>query len=158
MMLKTWQFASVPLLLFLFSFHAVAEDHGVPTITVSGTHSIGVKPDQAILDFTINSRGQNVTEAAQDNRKRVANVIMFARESGIKPESIHPESLQIRPLFAGELPQQKMQGPFANAPDASRQEAITPNVYSVQRRLRIEVQPLDRFEDFYQSLIERGGN
>lgn len=158
MMLQTWPFASVPLLLFLSGFHAAAEEYAAPTITVSGTHSIRVKPDQAILDFTIDSRGQKVTEAAEDNRKRVANVITFARESGIKPESIHTESLQIRPLFTGKLPQQKMQDPFANAPEASKQETITPNGYSVQRRLRIELQRLDRFEDVYQGLIERGVN
>ena len=158
MLLKTWPFGFALLLILLPTFQAVAEEHAVPTITVTGTHSIRVKPDQAILDFTIDSRGQEVTEAAEDNRKKVASVIQFARESGIKPESIHTESLQIRPLFTGKLPPQKMQDPFANAPSAPKQDAITPSGYSVQRRLRIEVKRLDRFEDVYQGLIERGVN
>ncbi|MGI9474266.1 MAG: SIMPL domain-containing protein [Rubripirellula sp.] len=131
-----------------------------PKITVTGSNQIRVTPDRAILTAAIESRGVKLDSTAVENDAKVASVTKFLRDSGIRPEAIHTETLQIKPVFAPSSVKQKMQDPFSgqNAAPKSEKDSLVPTGYLVRRQLKIEVERLERFELVYRGLIERGVN
>src|SRR5688500_1910458 len=70
-----------------------------PTISVSGQAELRVVPDRVTLQFGIESRGKQLTEAVKENDGKVAKVIEFLKSLDITERSIRTELISITPIY-----------------------------------------------------------
>ncbi len=95
-----------PLLFFsVGSVFAQQDDQKeIPTLTVSGTGTVHVAPDEASVRLGI-TRQEPTAQAAQQEANLVANQILTAiTELGIEPDQIQTSELRLTPVYAPRQP------------------------------------------------------
>ena len=153
------------ILLALLPCFACGEEAPLATISVSGQAEMRVVPDQIKLQFGVESRAKLLTDAVNDNDRKIANAIEFLRTLDITERNVRTELISIRPIYLQNQrskAQQQANDPFGGGSNAAQKsdedEPLTPTGYIVKRRLRITTNHIDRFEKVYRGLIERGMN
>ena len=139
-----------------------------PKITVSGSAEIKVKPDQAVLTFSVESREEKLDDAVKDNDSKIKSVVEFLKTSKLESKDIRTQVISIRPIFESSLVPwkgQAFQAPMApanasvpRAPAGGKKPKLKPIGYTARRQLSIVVKDLEAFEAIYRGLIERGVN
>ena len=145
---------------------ATADEPPMPTVTVTGTATVNVVPDEAVLTVSLESRDKNLDSAVTDNGTKMKAVIEFLKQSGVEDKFIRTQVINIRPIYPdrskGWKPaQQAVQQvlPMPNTkPNDEEFSQIKPIGYSVSRQLAITIRKLDSFESVYRGLISRGVN
>ncbi|WP_286765686.1 MULTISPECIES: SIMPL domain-containing protein [Rhodopirellula] len=163
----------------------LAED-GIDTrskLTVNATADTKVAPDSVTLRFAIESREEEVTDAARKTSEQVTRVVQFLKDRGIEARDIRTESIVLSPIYpSGQKGQYAKQGYsnqasqgfgdlFSDEPQiqATQTEAPQPTVrdqlqqnqpigYSASRQLTIMVRDIKQFEAIYTGILERGVN
>jgi len=69
------------------------------TISVSASGEIYVKPDLAKVTFTVTNEAKTVTEAMEENTKRMNDVIKYVKEEGVREEDLKTTSFNIYPRY-----------------------------------------------------------
>ncbi len=97
-MKKYMKILSISLVLvFMFTMTGFAEKEG-NIISVQGKGSIKLKPDTAVINFTVQTKDKTQVKALEDNAKKM-NVIMKAfKDFGIKEEDISSDGVKIEPI------------------------------------------------------------
>ncbi|EGF25846.1 SIMPL domain-containing protein [Rhodopirellula baltica] len=161
-------------------------DDGIDTrskLTVHATADTKVAPDSVTLRFAIESREEEVTDAARRTSEQVNRVVQFLKSRGIEAKDIRTESIVLSPiypkgqkgqyakqtyavqqsqglddLFGDSTPQQVApnQAPASNVRDQLQQNQ--PIGYSASRQLTIMVRDIEQFETVYTGILERGVN
>jgi uncharacterized protein YggE len=145
-----------PLLITLFALSvlpALALDE--PTISVTGSASIDVKPDQVVLTASVESRGEELSAAKLDNDQKIAELIEFLKSSKIDVRNVQTDFIEIDPIYL------RANKGNANALLGKSQQPIDslkPTGYAVRRGFNIRLTDVNRFEEVYAGLIDRGIN
>lgn len=69
------------------------------TINVSGTGEVFVKPDIAVIDFSVITEGSTVTDVIQQNTEKINRVIGFIKSQGVEDKYIKTINYQLNPLY-----------------------------------------------------------
>ena len=123
-----------------------------PTISVTGTAQISVRPDQVVLTASVESRKEELSEAKQDNDKRIADVVQFLTKSNVDSKDVQTDYINIEPIYR----RVTKSNPFQGTPKQA--DSIPPSGYVVRRGFNIRIRSIDAFEKVYSGLIERGIN
>lgn len=86
------------IMIFIFSIPSFASETN-KTITVSGEHSIYVKPDICKIVFEIISKDINQNKALKDNSLRTNNLIEAFKKNNIKAENINTLDFNVSPQY-----------------------------------------------------------
>jgi uncharacterized protein YggE len=114
-------------------------------INVSGSAEIKVVPDEVYLSVAVESRGESLDEARQDNDERVAKAIAFLSQSGVQAKDIKTDYVSIEPVYSR----------------ASKGESLPPmkpGYYNVRKGIGIRVTDVHGFDALYAGLIDAGVN
>ncbi|GAB5515953.1 SIMPL domain-containing protein [Rhodopirellula baltica] len=186
---NVWKFrliiAAITATTALPSTRCIADD-GIDTrskLNVHATADTKVAPDSVTLRFAIESREEEVTDAARRTSEQVNRVVQFLKSRGIEAKDIRTESIVLSPiypkgqkgqytkqtyavqqsqglddLFGDATPQQVApnQAPASNVRDQLQQNQ--PIGYSASRQLTIMVRDIKQFETVYTGILERGVN
>lgn len=149
------------------SQNVIADDQ-LKTISVTGTAEIQVKPDQAVLTFTIETRKKTLAETTAANDKSIAQVVKFLNSAGVKDSEVRTDMVRIDPIyqqqknrFKGQMMQSSLPSPNASnvAPPADKDEfKLEPVGYTAQRGISVEVNDLSDLESIYKGLLSNGVN
>ncbi len=90
--------------LMLASMHAVAMAHdddadAVPTIVVSATGMVEVKPDQVQIRMGVSTENKKVLSAAEENAKKVAAVLAALEKAGVQKDELSTAGFTIQPVY-----------------------------------------------------------
>src|SRR4051812_19564478 len=80
--------AALLLPLFLFAAPAIADEPTVRTITTTGTATIHVVPDEAMLRFTVHTFDADLPKSKKLNDAAAAEILGFFRSNGIEAKDI----------------------------------------------------------------------
>lgn len=69
------------------------------TISVSGEGSATIKPDMAVLSFSVVKQNENAASALGENSKALAAVLAALKESGIADRDLQTSNFSIQPLY-----------------------------------------------------------
>jgi len=117
------------------------------TITVSGIGEIWVKPDLAIIDFSINTEGKTVQEAFGENSKKMNSVIEAIKNQGVNEKDLKTTRFNIYPRY----------------------EWIDKNIifpegkrilvgYVVEQTLQVKIRDFEKIGEIINLAVERGIN
>lgn len=125
-----------------------------PTISVSGSAKISVKPDLVIFKASVQSRAAEVSAAKADNDKKIAAVVKFLQSVNVQPRDVQTDFIEIDPVYIED--DKEMEDPFQSGPKLTAN--LEPTGYEVSRGLRIRIRDLEVFDIIYSGLVERGIN
>lgn len=108
------------------------------TIDVSGSAEVKVVPNEIMLSVGIETRHEKLEEAKRRNDERVAKVLAFTKESGVRSQDVQTDYLNVEPVYEH---------------DVSR---TTPSHYAVRKSVQIRSTNLDRFEGLVTGLLTNG--
>ena len=149
---------------------SLAADEDTPTISVNGTAVVRTTPDQVRLVFGIDSREKKLDAVVENNDRRVASVVKFLTDSGIKPEFISTELIRIRPVYPNRdrLGKQVIVGqgnlpanfsPESALPkDDKKPDTLKPIGYTAKRKMAVKIKDLKKFDLIYRGIIKNGVN
>lgn len=153
---------------------ALANDETVdpPTISVTGEAKIKVKPNQAVLSFSIQGRKKTLDEAVATNDQAIAKVVQFLKTAGVQDADVRTEVVRIQPIyrptqrskFVPYVPQPLAQGnsprqPLPVPPQLGNDEdQLKPIGYEARRGISVTVNNLDNLEKIYTGLLKNGAN
>jgi len=69
-------------------------------MNVSASGDAYVKPDVALLSFSVVSEGKDTQKIADDNNKKITEAIELAKEVGIPEEDIQTSQYSLEPIYA----------------------------------------------------------
>ena len=113
---------------------AVAEDS---TITVVGTGSVRLIPDQVVWQVTAIDEARKLAEAKKWSDKRVANIVKTIEALGIKKEDIQQNPLQMQKKYSSKDESRRVIG------------------YRVRKVISFRQKSLERFDEVLEKLGSR---
>lgn len=128
-------------LLFAVGVHA----QPVPaprTISVTGEGEVRVPPDEALLNFGIETSSKDIEEARRDSEKRVKDLLVLVEKTGIAKQYVQTEYLNIEPRyeFHGDGKERVFLG------------------YFTRRNVSIVLKDMNRFEELLSGALKLGVN
>lgn len=128
-----------------------------PQIDVSGSAEVKVAPDEVDLEVAVESRDPDLNTAKTNNDARIAAVLEFLKNSGIKEKDVQTDFINVEPVYdhnSGFHPRSGI--PFANAsPEA---DEVTAQFYVVRKNLGIKLTDVGRFDAVLTGLLTNGVN
>lgn len=121
---------------------ALADDHDIRTIAVSGFGSAEARPDRATLLLTIEARHPSVAAAQEEAAEVTARVLEIAGDMEIPDNRVDTMSASIRPDYR-----------WNN--ETEKRELLG---YVAQRQMRIEVHDLEKVGTVIERAVEAGVN
>jgi uncharacterized protein YggE len=86
--------------LFVFSTHqAIAKDKRPPVIAVSGSGSMSIAPDMAIMSFGVLKEAKTAREALDQNNKAMSDIFKAMKENGIEDKDMQTSGFSIQPRY-----------------------------------------------------------
>ncbi|MBN2424553.1 MAG: SIMPL domain-containing protein [Calditrichaceae bacterium] len=73
-----------------------ADQFDIPHISVTGTSTIEVIPNQMLWHLSVETRGMDLESVAKDHLEKVSGVITFLKTNKIKKDSIQTSRMQFR--------------------------------------------------------------
>lgn len=156
------------LLSSVFVSQNVLADDQLQTISVTGTAEIQVKPNQAVLTFTIETRKKTLAETTAANDKSIAQVVKFLNSAGVKDSEVRTDMVRIDPIYQQQKNRYKTQIMQSSLPapntsnvalPADKDEfKLEPVGYTAQRGISVEVNDLSDLESIYKGLLANGVN
>ncbi|MCA9738995.1 MAG: SIMPL domain-containing protein [Gemmatimonadota bacterium] len=107
--------AALPLLLLALSAggapsaQAQMTESSPPFVEVSGTASVSVTPDLAVVTFAVETEAASAEEAAQENAERMEQVLAAVRGTGLDQLRVETHGYSLQPVYRadekpGEMP------------------------------------------------------
>ncbi|MCU0653118.1 MAG: SIMPL domain-containing protein [Candidatus Pacebacteria bacterium] len=72
---------------------------GANTITVSGDGNVSVKPDLAVMDFSVVSEATTVAAALDDNNKKMKAIVDVVKSLGVEEKDLQTSGYNINPRY-----------------------------------------------------------
>jgi uncharacterized protein len=118
------------------------------TITVVGQGSARVKPDIAQISVGVETTGETVGEAVQENQTKMEAILAALKEAGIAEKDIQTMNYSI----SSEQP------PQPTLPEGGTGTGETKPRYRVSNMVNVTVRDLDKVGDVLDAVIEAGAN
>lgn len=127
------------LLLFalLVGTWAFSQETSEPKVTVIGTGTVTVVPDQVVINARVEHTGGSAAEVKKQNDKVVNEVIKYLKTQGIEPKDIQTEYIRLNREFN------------YNSKDTS---------YSANQAISIHLRDLRKYETIMSGLLQSGLN
>lgn len=130
--------ASIFLSIFILSLTSFAQSNtDISIISTRGTATVYVEPDEALLNFSIITEGEDLREARQMNSEISKRTISYLKEAGIEAKHI-----QTRYLNVGVR--------YRNYRDKNTR------YFEASQSFNVCVTDLDRYEEIMLGLLEEG--
>ena len=123
----------------LLSFQTVASSQQIG-IFVTGTGSITVSPDTALLTLGVRARRDTVAEARDEAARAMAGITQVLRDNGVAEEDVKTQSFSIHPVYAFRREKQELDG------------------FEVVNIVRIKVRDLDKVGAVIDGSVDVGGD
>lgn len=112
-----------------------------PVISVSGSATVRVKPDEIFLTIGVHSRGSVLEEATNDSTRRIQDALQILKKYGVPESNIQVNFIQVEPLHDGL--------------DRSR---TAPLAYASRKSLNVRVVEIPKFDPMLAELFAAGVN
>lgn len=134
--------------LFVLNPHSsFANEKQVSTISLSGTGSVSVAPDMAILSFGVVKEAETARIALDENNKAMAAILKAMADEGIDEKDLQSSGFNIQPRYF--YPKRKSNG-----------EQPTPEIrgYLVSNNLTVRIREIDKVGSILDLSITLGIN
>jgi len=121
------------------------------TISVSGEGEIYVKPDLAKVTFTVTNEAKTVTEAMEENTKRMNDVIGYIKEEGVEDKDLKTTSFNIYPRY-----EYVRDWEIEIYPPPTGQRVLVG--YEVSQSLQVKIRDMAKIGTIIQAATESGAN
>jgi len=113
------------------------------TITVTGTGTVQVTPDRAIINVGVESEAETAAEALQQNNQQMQSLITALTDAGVASEDVQTQTVQLYPRY------QDQTG-----------EATSPQVvgYTAINLISVNVDDIDSVGSLLDTIVQAGGN
>jgi len=141
-------FITISTILFLFtSQNSFADDNKPATISLSGTGSVSIAPDMAIVSFGVVKEAKTARLALDENNKAMASVLTAMEENGIDKKDLQTSGFNIQPKYF--YPKRKSNG-----------EQPSPEItgYRVSNNLTIRIRELEKAGEILDLSVTLGIN
>ncbi len=125
------------------------------TIEVTGRGSVSATPDVVFLNASVRTREATVVAAKQANDAQIGSIRQYLRTFGLPDEQVQTGSVSIQPILPPDAGQMRGPGMGQSTPSP---KSLQPIGFEVHRSFEIELRQIDRFEELYAGLIDRGLN
>jgi len=119
-------------------------EKSVPTITVKGTGSVEVVPDEAIVRFGVMSEEKSLQKAYQKNTDNMNAVIASVKNLGIEGGDIKSSSYSITPIYPRDEKGYQIPG--------------KPATFRVSQQLTVKVRDISKIGALIDKVISSGTN
>ncbi len=137
----------VLLLSFLMIPAAMASEERVSTISVSGTGSVNVAPDLALISFGVVREAKTAREALTANNRAMSEVLQAMKDMGIADKDLQTSNFNISPRY---------HYPERNSDNSQPQPVITG--YVVSNELAVRVRDLSKTGEILDLVVTLGVN
>lgn len=124
------------------------------TITVSGTGEIYVKPDLAIVDFSVVTEATSVAKAMEDNTAKMNTVIDFMKQQGIEDKDLKTVNFYVNPRYEWYDTQACLML-YGVACPSGRRVLVG---YEVTQSLEVKIRDMAKIGDIIQGGTDKGAN
>lgn len=127
-------FLTTVIILLAFTMqNSFADDKRSSVISLTGTGSISIAPDMAIVSFGVVKEAKTARAALDENNKAMAAILKAMEENGIEKKDLQTSGFNIQPKYF--YPKRKSNG-----------EQPTPKItgYSVSNNLTIRIREIDK--------------
>lgn len=141
-------FITISTVLFLFtSQNSFADENKPATISLSGTGSVSIAPDMAIVSFGVVKEAKTARLALDENNKAMASVLTAMEENGIDKKDLQTSGFNIQPKYF--YPKRKSNG-----------EQPSPEItgYRVSNNLTIRIRELEKAGEILDLSVTLGIN
>jgi uncharacterized protein YggE len=120
------------------------------TITVSDTGEIYAKPDLVLTTFSVITEAKTVTEAMQENTKKMNAIIDFVKGQGVEEKDVKTASFNVYPRYE----YQKVETEIYPYPPGKRVLVG----YEVTQSLEVKIRDMEKIGDIIQGATDAGAN
>jgi uncharacterized protein YggE len=121
------------------------------TISVSASGEIYVRPDLAKVTFTVTNEAKTVTEAMEENTKRMNDVIKYVKEEGVKDEDLKTTSFNIYPRY-----EYVRDWEIEIYPPPTGKRVLVG--YQITQSLQVKIRDMTKIGSIIQAATESGAN
>jgi len=121
------------------------------TIVVSGTAESYIKPDLALINFSVVTEKKTVSEALAENATKMNTVIDSLKKQGVEEKNLKTTNFYIYPRYEW---QKEISCSFPPCPDSKRVLVG----YEINQTLEVKIRKLEKIGDIIQAATEAGAN
>jgi uncharacterized protein YggE len=126
------------LVVFAACSGAQAAENDVRQITVTGDADVLVKPDEAVVRFSVQTKDKDLDDAVGQNDSRTARVLRAMKKLGVSARHIKTDHMNIWPEYHHYESKVK--------------------AYRVRKSITVTVKDTDKLEDVLKKAIDAGAN
>lgn len=115
------------------------------TITVSGTGEVYVKPDLAVISFSVINEAKDASLALSQNNEKMNSVINALKGEGIDERNIKTTSFNVYPHYE-----------YNNLKDSTGQRILVG--YDAQSQLEVKLKDLSKIGEIIKTAVSAGAN
>lgn len=112
-------------------------------ITVTGSATINVSPDEVVIAFGVETRAPDLPAAMKANDERVARVIENAKNLGIESRQVQTDYINVSPHYKSSM---------------YETEGVEPDYYQCRKTIVITLRDITKFETLLSTSVEAGAN
>lgn len=123
-----------------------ASDAQQRTLNVTGTGTVDVQPDIAVINIGVSSKNENLTDALDENNDKANGIKQTLIDLGVAEEDIQTSNFNV-------YPQQQQ-----DMPVSPEEPAQTQTFFVVQNTVSITVRELNGLGDILAAVVDEGAN
>src|SRR5512133_37314 len=124
------------------------------TVSVSGTGSVNVQPDIAIIGLGVQTDAQTASQALSQNSQQMQAVLDVLKKAGVASADIRTQYVQLYPRYSNPQPLPQIQ-PNQTAPTAEPNRIIG---YTASNTVQVTVRNLNNLGSLLDQAVTAGGN
>lgn len=134
--------------LFVFTVqNSLADDKQTSVISLTGTGSVSIAPDMAIVSFGVVKEAKTARAALDENNKAMASILKAMEENGIEKKDLQTSGFNIQPKYF--YPKRKSNG---------EQPAPEITGYTVSNNLTIRIREIEKAGEILDLSVTLGIN
>ena len=119
-------------------------------IAVSGTGEVYVKPDLALINFSVKNEAKTVSEAMKENTEKMNAVISFMKEQGIEDRDLKTTAFNVYPRY------DYRKNLIEIYPYPSGKRVLIG--YEINQTLQVKIRDMEKIGDIVQGAADTGAN
>lgn len=149
MLQKTFQLfiVSFALVLVFSAQNSFADDKKTSVISLSGTGSVSIAPDMAVISFGVVKEAKTARAALNENNKAMASILKAMEDKGIEKKDLQTSGFNIQPKYF--YPKRKSNG---------EQPAPEITGYIVSNNLTIRIREIEKAGEILDLSVTLGIN
>lgn len=125
------------------------------TVAITATGKTTVKPDVALVSFSVVTEGKDTQKIADENNTKMNKVIEFVKGQGIEDKDISTTQYSLTPVYS-----QPVRTMALAVPSIAPQETYVPTIakYSLTQGVEVKVRDFSKISGLMNSLVSMGVN